>query len=182
MKVRLKILGVLCLLGVASVWYFWPRASRPAAAQNPAAPASVVVTGSATTSAAPAVTATNAPIAEDEGKPSAQSTNRLTFRLTNTKKSIKELAADHHAILLENAFIDTTLATALKIPSHLRASDEPGAYIVQSRGVIDATFRAAIAGAGGTVVSYIPNNAYLVQVSSAGAAVLEGNPRVQAVL
>jgi len=182
MKVRIKIFGVLCLLGVASVWYFWPRASRPTAVQNPAAPAPVVAASSSATPAAPAVTATNAPIAEDEGKPSAQSTNRLTFRLTNTKKSIKELTTDHHAILLENAFIDTALATGLKIPSHLRADSEPGAYIVQSRGVIDGIFRAAITGAGGTVVSYIPNNAYLVQVSSAGAAVLAENPRVQAVL
>ena len=47
---------------------------------------------------------------------------------------------------------------------------------------VDPGFRNVIAGAGGTIVSYIPNNAFLVQVSSAGAAVLADNAQVQAVL
>lgn len=168
---------LLCLLALGAVWYLWPRAGRPAAAHPPAAP--IVATVS---SSAPAVSATNAPIAEDSGSRSAASTNRLTFRLANTPKSITQLTGDRHAILLENAFIDTTATLDLKIPTHLRAEAEPGAYIVQARGVIDGAFRNVITDAGGTIVSYIPNNAFLVQVTAAGASALAANARVQAVL
>ncbi len=109
-------------------------------------------------------------------------TNRFAYRLNNTAKSIGQLATDGHAILLDNALVDTTAKMDLKIPAHLRAGAQPGAYIVQARGAVDASFRAALAGAGAQIVSYIPNNAYLVQLSAAGAGVLEGNALVQAVL
>ncbi len=177
MKVRSKILTLLCLLALVAAWYFWPRAGSVApVAQKTAGPTAV-----ANIPAAP-VAATNAVTAVDAGKLSAAATNRLAYRLVNTPKSVKELAVDRHAILLENAFIDTQAKLDLKIPTHLKAANEPGAFIVQSRGVIDAGFRSAIAGAGGKVVSYIPNNALLVQLSSAGASVLAENSHVQAVL
>jgi alpha-tubulin suppressor-like RCC1 family protein/subtilisin-like proprotein convertase family protein len=178
MKVRLKIVALLGLLALAAAGYFWPRAARPVAAHKSAAPAAVV----AGSSAAPAIAATNASIAAGSSKLSAASTNRLTFRLVNTTKTIAQLTGDRHAILLENAFIDTSAGLSLNIPSHLKAAAEPGAYIVQARGPINGAFRNAIAGAGGTVVSYIPNNAYLVQLSSAGATVLALDAQVQAVL
>jgi len=69
----------------------------------------------------------------------------------------------------------------LNIPAHLRSNGHPGAYIVQARGTIDGTFRAALATARAGIVSYIPNNAYLVTVEAEGAAQLAGNPAVQAV-
>ena len=169
----------LCLLALVAVWLLWPRGEKPAASQNPsAAPAPVA----ATPSAAPATSAPDTTVAEDNGHPSEAVTNRLAFRLSNTEKSIGELTRDEHAVLLENAFIDTKSALKLKIPEHLQAGEEPGAFIVQARGTVDASLRAAIGGAGGQVISYIPNNALLVQVSSAGAAVLRDNARVQAVL
>ncbi len=113
---------------------------------------------------------------------SAASTNREFFRLTNTPKTLGELTTSPRAILLENALIDTAANLSLKIPAHLRAAGEPGAYIVQARGLVDAAFRTALADAGAQMVSYIPNNAYLVQLSAAGAAALAGNAEVQAVL
>ncbi len=109
-------------------------------------------------------------------------TNRFAFRLANTTKTIGQLASDRHAILLENALIETDTPGGLKIPAHLRAGGEPGAFIVQARGGLDAAFRAALTAAGGQIVSYIPNNAYLVRLSAAGAGALAGNPLVQAVL
>jgi hypothetical protein len=109
-------------------------------------------------------------------------TNRLAFRLTNTTKTIGELAGTPHAILLQNALLDTDLKLDLNIPKQLQAGKEPGAFIVQARGVIDASFRELLASAGGQIVSYIPNNAYLVRLSAAGASALSGNGRVQAVL
>ena len=53
---------------------------------------------------------------------------------------------------------------------------------MQARGTISAPFRAALVAAGGQIVSYIPNNAYLVQISASGAGMLSANALVQAVL
>jgi len=174
---RKTVLILLCLLPLLAAWLLWPSARPPVAALKtpaaPPAPAAVArVTATPKTAAAVA----------DPGTRSAASTNRETFRLTNTRKTIGELTRMPHAILLENALIETEGKTALAIPAHLRAAAEPGAYLVQARGVMDAPFRAALAAAGGQIVSYIPNNAYLVQLSGAGAAALTGNPLVQTVL
>ena len=64
----------------------------------------------------------------------------------------------------------------------MQAQGDPGAYIVQAKGPINNAFRAALAAAGAQIVSYIPNNAYLVTVSAGGAAGLSGQPGVQSVL
>src|SRR5262249_35869541 len=92
-------------------------------------------------------------------------TNRFALRLSNTSASLPELQRSPTAILLENALIDTASKTALAIPTNLLAQGDPGTFIVQAKGPIDNAFRAAIQGAGATVVSYIPNNAYLVRAS-----------------
>ena len=80
-------------------------------------------------------------------------------------QTIGQLTGDRHAILLENAFIDTSVPLKLSIPAHLRSQGDPGAYIVQARGPIDNAFRALLAAAGAQIVSYIPNDAYLVRVT-----------------
>ena len=82
------------------------------------------------TSAGTAAGVTNAVVLEDKGKLSAAATNRLAFRLANTPKKIAELSRVPHAILLENAFVDTEQKVDLNIPKHLRAAGDPGAYIV----------------------------------------------------
>jgi len=172
MKVRFRIL--LCLLALVAVWCFWPRAGVVAPrTEQSTPPASATKAAAAKTS-----------VAKVQSKLSTAVTNWLAFRLSNTPKTLKDkdIIGNPNFILLQNAIIDTRAKTDLKIPSHLKASDEPGAYIVQARGVIDPAFRAAIAEVGGTFVSYIPNNAELLQLSSAGAAKLASNPRVQTVL
>ncbi|MCZ7639226.1 MAG: S8 family serine peptidase [Verrucomicrobia bacterium] len=68
--------------------------------------------------------------------------------------------------------MDTASPVPLPVPDLLRASSEPGAYLVQAQGPLTPAFRARIAAQGGRVVSYIPNNAYLVRISAAGAAAL----------
>lgn len=166
MKRRFGIL--FCLLALAGAWLLWPRGAAPS--PKPVVQAAVPAV------AANAVTATNHAVSV------AKRTNHFAFRLANTPKTIGQLASDRHAILLANAFIESDLKTDLSIPPHLRASGEPGAFIVQARGVTGAAFRAALTGAGGQIVSYIPNNAYLVQLTSAGASALAGNPLVQTVL
>ncbi len=110
-------------------------------------------------------------------------TNRLVFRLSNTGKSLTQLLQDPHAILLQDALIDTAYPPSLlNIPENLKAKGDPGSYIVQAHGVITPAFRMVLQGAGARIVSYIPNNAYLVQISAANAGLLSANNLVQAVL
>lgn len=103
------------------------------------------------------------------------------FRLRNTAATVDALLADDHAVLLRNALIDTRRETPV-LPVHLRSSGDPGAYIVQARGAITDGFRRAIAGQGGVITAYLPNNAYLVRGDAAFAARLEALPVVQTVL
>ena len=86
------------------------------------------------------------------------------------------------AVLLENALLDTTRPAALPIPDHLRAQGDPGRYLVQSRGPIDNAFRSLLHAAGATIVSYIPNNAFLVRASAGAAQQLQAAPLTQVVL
>ncbi len=110
------------------------------------------------------------------------STNQLARRLTNTTRTAGQLLRDDHAILLENALVDTSRPLGFSVPASLQRSGEPGSYIVQARGVVDNGFRAALAAAGATIVSYIPNNAYLVRASAETADRLAAAPQTQAVL
>jgi subtilisin-like proprotein convertase family protein len=172
---------VLCVLAVAGAWLLWPSGHRP----SPAVKKSIAAAAPAVSVAAlmpPPANALPKCLATVATNNISAKTNRFAFRLANTAKTIGQLASDRHAILLDNALIETDAKMNLKIPAHLRAAGDPGAFIVQARGVISAAFRAALAAAGGQIVSYIPNNAYLVQLDAAGAGALAGNPLVQAVL
>ncbi len=112
-----------------------------------------------------------------------QGTNQLAWRLSNTPKKLGQLLTNPHAILLQNALIDTTASIgALNIPPLLQAQGDPGAYIIQARGVITPAFRAALQQVSGRIVSYIPNNAYLVQATASAAGELAGSPLVQSVI
>jgi subtilisin-like proprotein convertase family protein len=108
-------------------------------------------------------------------------TNRFALRLSNTSTPLRQLQRSNQAILLENALLDTT-QPAPAIPDHLRAQGDPGSYLVQARGPIDNAFRSLLQAAGAVIVSYIPNNAYLVRASAAAAQQLSADPQTQAVL
>lgn len=174
---RRVVLILLCLLSLATVWLFWPGRTPHAPLAKSSAMTVSSAAGAATGSNAVSAAASTASSATNSA-----ATNRLAFRLTNTPKTLGQLTTTPHAILLENALVDTDVKPGLSIPKHLQADGEPGAFIVQARGVIDGAFRSAVMAAGGQIVSYIPNNAYLVQLSSAAAGRLAGNPLVQAVL
>jgi hypothetical protein len=173
MRTRRLVL-LLCLLCLAGAWVLWRQPAntrtKPSALPQAAAPA-----------ANPAVTAPNILAASSTNGAASAKTNKFAFRLSNTAKSLGQLAHDRHAILLENALIDTANPLNLSIPTHLQSQGDPGAYIVQARGPIDAAFRAMLAAAGAEIVSYIPNNAYLVRAPAGVANGLAGNPLTQAV-
>src|ERR1043166_1140377 len=96
---------------------------------------------------------------------SSNAPSRFAHRLTNTKQSVTQLARRDKAILLENALLDTE-APLPTIPGKLQSSVDPGAYIVQAKGPLDAAFRSLLQQAGATIISYVPNNAYLVRASA----------------
>ncbi|HWY74930.1 MAG TPA: S8 family serine peptidase, partial [Verrucomicrobiae bacterium] len=120
----------------------------------------------------PAATATNSTPTKD----------RFAYRLRNTDAPLRQLERNDHAILLANALIDTSQPLGLKIPASLKAPPDNGTYVVQAAGPVDQAFRSRLAQAGATIISYIPNNAYLVRVSESGAQQLAGAPGTQAVL
>jgi hypothetical protein len=181
MRSRPFIWVLLCLLCLGGAWLLWPRAAntrtRTSALQKSAAPTVATVRSASAVSKMLIPVYTNSPKA---GTVFA-GTNKFAFRLDNTHKSIGQLTGDRHAILLENALIDTGSPLTFSIPAHLRSQGDPGAYIVQARGPIDNAFRAMLAAAGATIVSYIPNDAYLVRAPVGVANGLAGNPLTQAV-
>lgn len=103
-------------------------------------------------------------------------------RLRNNDRLIGELIHDDRALLLRNALIDTTSGRPLSVPEHLRAGANPGGYLVQANGPVDDSFRIHLAIAEAEIVSYIPNNAYLVATDAEGARVLSESPTVAAVV
>jgi subtilisin-like proprotein convertase family protein len=126
--------------------------------------------------------AASAGAAKTAGASASAKTNKLSWRLSNTTNSLERLIHNPHAILLENAFIDTDLKSNLSIPKNLQAQGDPGAYLVQARGPASAQFRRVLAAAGASIVSYIPNNAYLVRALETVANSLAASALVQAVI
>ena len=112
----------------------------------------------------------------------AEADEPFPFRLKNTDTPIAELVRNETAVLLRNAFIDTALGSGLSIPAELKTTGDPLTYIAQARGPATAAFRRHIASSGGKIISYIPNNAYLVRLDAGGAARLANWQGTQSVL
>jgi alpha-tubulin suppressor-like RCC1 family protein/subtilisin-like proprotein convertase family protein len=170
-------IGVLLLLAGAVVFLLYLQGNRHSNQVSRAkSPSSQSVTASQ--SSAGHLASTNAV----KAAAAAAKTNRFAWRLHNTDKTIGQLQHDPHAILLENAFIDTSAKFNLNIPKNLQSPGDPGAYIVQARGTITPPFKAMLAMNGATVISYIPNNAYLVRATEAVASELMANTLVRDVI
>jgi subtilisin-like proprotein convertase family protein len=107
---------------------------------------------------------------------------RKSYRLTNTSQTIAQLLHNSHALILRNAWIDTEVPVALKIPANLRAKGAPGSYLVQADRPLDTNFYAELSRAGASYISYVPNNAALVEASPEQATNLAANADVVAVL
>jgi subtilisin family serine protease/subtilisin-like proprotein convertase family protein len=189
-------MGIFCLVTVA---WFWLRVREDAAKSNTTAESgNAPRTGSlfssnVNTSAGgqpgpgqPATIATGGTVqtgaAAPYNGPAAALPSQVPYRLSNTDQPLSELGRSDSAILLENALIDTASPSPLAVPEHLRASGDPGSYLVQSRRPLDKAFYTRLREAGAEFVSYIPNNAALVRVSANGARLLAAMPGTQAVL
>lgn len=180
----LLLLGLgLLILGVGLFW--WRQADRSAAAVNPSAPAGARAvapghSGRAATTNQQVIAESTAPLVPSTRN--SKTTDPLTYRLSNTRKTIEQLLRDDNAVLLENALIDSKQPVGFQLPERLRSVGAPGSYIVQSRGALDDAFRRAVTAAGAEYVSYIPNNAWLVRATKAVAEQLAASPETQAVL
>jgi subtilisin-like proprotein convertase family protein len=173
------LLSIACFLGAI---YFWRLGDARQAKRKPATtttesvskpslrPSSAARKTVTSTSTAP-LALLSLPQTTNAAAASAAVTReaRLKYRLSNTPLTAGQLARSDSAILLENALIDTGRPLDFSIPDSLRAQGDPGAYIVQAHGPVDDAFRAALKAAGAEIVSYIPNNAYLVRASASVA-------------
>ena len=171
------LISVLSLTGAIVCLWLGKRWEEKRA---PKAPASGVAAQSDAASRPAAVAAASAGEATDAAP--ASTTGRFRHRLSNTEAPMARWMQNERAILLENALIDTSLDRGLAIPESLKSLGQPGAYVVQSRGPTTDAFRGALEAAGAKIVSYVPNNAYLVRAHANVASALGANPVVAAVV
>lgn len=116
------------------------------------------------------------------GAPMPHADARFPHRLRNTDAGVDALSRNDRAILLRNAFVDTSTGEPLAVPESLRSATDPGTYIIQARGPIDDAFRRRLQISGARVISYIPHNALMVQATPEVAAVLAEAPETGAIL
>jgi len=175
------LVSLLCFLGAICFWQWGERiedekrATSALETEFPAARQSTVV---------PATAAPVTPAVETDEPAETDSPKdlRIQYRVSNTTLTAGQLSRRDSGILLANALIDTSLPLNLGIPESLKATNDPGAYIVQARGLMTDYFRAQLRGAGAEWVAYIPNNAALVRASADTARQLSAMPSVRAVL
>ena len=178
MRSRRFMLFLLCLLCGTGAWLLWHgRGGSPSRPHEAVAPAGQPYRAMPTVANRGVINTNVLQISMADWN-----TNKFAGRLSNTTKTIGQLVGDSHAILLENALIDTAEPFNFVFPKNLQPQGDPGAYIVQARGPVDNAFRAMLAQAGATMVAYIPNDAYLVRASAGVAGALGADPQTQAVV
>jgi subtilisin family serine protease len=182
-KTSIRLGSALALAAV--LWLGWRWQRPPPSTLDADAIASALTQASNAAAHTPLLTASPPLPAVTAAPPTAPASVQVTnspYRVSNTTNTYVQLLHRNHALLLRNALIDSTLPVDLAIPPHLRSGDDPAAYVVQARGRLDDAFRRKLAAAGAELVSYIPNNAYLVQIPEAGARALAAWPETQVVL
>lgn len=182
------LVSVTCFI---AVWWFWGKGERLAPRQQQNGVQVSKASSQSASTPAPQVATAAKPfrLLSEPGnlnshvkKPEREKEPRLAYRISNTPQTLRELLYKDSAVLLENALIDTATGEPLPIPSHLKAGDDPGSYIVQSSQAIDAGFRQRVSQAGAEIVAYIPNNALLVKASLETAQALSGQADTRAVI
>jgi subtilisin family serine protease/subtilisin-like proprotein convertase family protein len=166
------------ILVLAGVMLFWPKGPRSGEAERAG---EISRPGTATAQSVSLAKAPGFGTTENSAEVLPPLTNHLAHRLSNTTKQIDHLVGNARALILENALIDTTQPANLAIPEHLRATGEPGSYVVQARAGATAAFRGALTSAGAELISYIPNDAWLVRASAEVAHQLSGHAAVHGV-
>ncbi len=178
-------LSLICLTLALVIWHHrgpsQAGSSAPQAAANSGqTPGAATAAATVQTKVVPASTAPFALLTLNQDTNASVATaalkraERLKYRLSNTAENVGQLTRNPHAVLLENALIDSSRPLDFTIPDSLKSQGDPGTYIVQARGPINDAFRSALRDAGAEIVSYIPNNAFLVRLTAGGARQLSG--------
>ena len=121
------------------------------------------------------------PYPSSSRKPTLPPSNRLADRLTNSVLSLGELARSGRGVLLRNALIETGMEGP-GFRSICGRRGIRGLISCRRAGAITEGFRAQSTAAGAEIVSYVPNNAYLVRGGAGVARAIEASPLTQAVL
>ena len=129
MRSRISICIAVVLLVLVGVFLFSSREGKPVAELGKSAAASapsgkIVSHRTASTHQTSAASAT-APDFLTGKKTVESATNHLAYRLKNTAKTSGQLLQDDHAVLLENALIDTSKPRDFKLPDSLKLSGDP---------------------------------------------------------
>ncbi len=111
---------------------------------------------------------------EERARKLAAEKKRFPNRLRNTDLPIGELVNNNDAILLRNAFIDVNRLMDYEVPEVLAGSAYPGAYLIHSKEGITPGLKSRIESLNGYIVSYIPNDTLLVEMSKEGVQTLPG--------
>src|SRR5688572_3078046 len=165
------IISLLCFFAAAVFWQLAERKAERDRARQPvesSAPASGLVPSTGGQPGSTGGTPAPAPVATTNAA-TISTNDPFRFRLSNTAKGVDELSRSEQALLLRNALIDSSVPVALPIPQHLRAQGDPGSYVVQSRAPLTDAYRTMLRNAGAELISYVPNNAYLVRATEAVA-------------
>ena len=168
MRFRPRMWSLISLLLFAAAFWVWIYAEKVSASRR--------------AHAAPPASAQPAGPAKAKVADAPHSGQSKSYRVSNTRLTEKELLRGNHAIILRNALIDTDRPLKLNIPAHLRAKGAPGSYIVQSQRPLDQRFYDRLQWDGARYVSYIPNNAALVEATPEQALAMASDASFQAVV
>lgn len=180
------LISLLSFLGAAVFWELGKRESakrNSSHSPNAVAPAAAPSAGSAAPPAATLLSATPARLAYVVSNLFPEPPkSKYPFRLHNSPAKISELSRRDDSLLLANAMLDLRQPLQLAVPESLRPRGETENYVVQARSLIDAGFRRLLADVRAEVVSYVPNNAFLVRVDPGKVKALEASPLVRTVI
>ena len=175
------VISLLCLFGAL---VFWELGNRWAAKQESATPAPVLKKSGLSNNQAAALLSAPRPMLAYASTNlfSEPAKSRHPLRLHNSPTSLQELSHNDSGLLLANAVFDTRWPMALSVPEALQLKGKTESYVVQSRGKASDAFRSLLTGSGAEIVSYVPNNAYLVRIAESAATQLQTSPLVQSVI
>jgi len=185
------LISLVCFIGAAWFWHLGnqraaqsrPDRREPNTNVAPTSPAPPQAAGPQPLLVTPeSLASSSASDPTEVAAPVASLAESNDLRLRNTSLPLAELVHMDEAILLRNALLDSRQPPPVSFPEHLRRKGDPGAYVVQARGAVTESFRHRLRESGAEVVSYIPNNAFLVRADAEAARSLEAWPGIRAVL
>ncbi|MDB6130953.1 MAG: peptidase, partial [Verrucomicrobiales bacterium] len=164
MSLKTRIVVSVSLLFALVACLLFPRKSEISSRLTPTAPRPEVVLPQSSS-----IALLSATVKAPDTNTFLRSPGQKFKQLRNTDRTLTELIHDPKAVLLRNASIDTRVNVPLAIPSHLASKlGTSSSFLVQVKEGASGNVRAEMEKKGVQVVSYIPNNTWLVKMKEAG--------------